>query len=142
MQETIARLLAVLHRKNRCYVNRSLKPYKITSSEVGILLSLYEKEGRTQEELSSYLVIDKAAITRGLKSLEHKGYIIRVVDDIDRRYNRIHLTEDALFVKDEILFITRSWSNNIEEIVGKEEFKHLYETLQTIKNTLLEEKNL
>jgi len=142
MQKTIARLLAVIHRKNRCYVNRSLKEYHITASEVGILLSLYEKEGQTQEELSSYVVIDKAAITRGIKSLETKGYVYRKVDEYDRRYNRIHLTEQALSVKDEIRTITRTWSNMILEIVGEEEFAHLYATLQTIKTTLLKDEIL
>ncbi|MCK9348999.1 MAG: hypothetical protein M0P41_08680, partial [Sphaerochaeta sp.] len=61
MNTSLGRLIAILHRNKQMYLNARLKAYGITSAEVGILMSLYRKEGRTQEELSQWLHIDKAA---------------------------------------------------------------------------------
>ena len=64
MKQSLGRLVAILHRRNIAYLNSVLKPYAITSAEVGIMRSLYKAEDRSQEELSLSLTIDKAAIVR------------------------------------------------------------------------------
>jgi len=66
MYTSLARHLAILHRHNQRYLNQVLKPYSLTSGEVGFLMSLYQAEGQTQEELSTALVIDKAATARAM----------------------------------------------------------------------------
>src|SRR5690554_5510439 len=95
MQQSLSRLVAILHRSHAMYVNRVLKQWNITNGEVGFLMTLYQAEGRTQEQLCSILAIDKAAATRGLCSLENKGYITRQVNEQDKRCKCIYLTEKA-----------------------------------------------
>ncbi|MDD4574200.1 MAG: MarR family winged helix-turn-helix transcriptional regulator, partial [Sphaerochaeta sp.] len=62
--QSIGRLIAILHRKSQIFTNKALKEFSLTSAEYPFLFALYHKEGQTQEELSSYLYIDKAATAR------------------------------------------------------------------------------
>lgn len=65
-------------------------------------MALQHHEGVTQEELTTIVSVDKAATTRTVKSLEEKGYLIRVQDEQDRRYNRIYSTDAAKRLADAV----------------------------------------
>ena len=58
-------------------------------------MALQHYEGITQEELTAIVCVDKAATARAVKSLEAKGFLIRVQDQMDRRQNRIYPTPVA-----------------------------------------------
>ncbi|MGH0054524.1 MAG: MarR family winged helix-turn-helix transcriptional regulator [Sphaerochaetaceae bacterium] len=136
---SLGRLVAILHRNNQMYLNSHLKPWDITSGEVGILMRLYSKEGKTQEELSQWMHIDKAAITRTIHTLEEKGIIIRKQDSKDRRCNRIYLTEKGKQLEAEIVPIVRSWSEHISKIIGQEAYTMLCEELESLLSVLKKE---
>lgn len=111
MQKSIGRLLSILHRQSQVYMNTMLKDYHITSSEYIFLIRLYKQDGITQDNLSSFLYIDKAATTRAMQSLELKGYIKREKDNNDKRCNHIFLTDKAWNIKEELLHRVYSWSD-------------------------------
>jgi DNA-binding MarR family transcriptional regulator len=111
----IGRLVSILHRQSQIYFNYALKEYNITSAEYAFLMYLYRQDGLTQEELSSYLYIDKSATHRAIKSLEKKGYVIKAKDDEDKRYNRVYLSAKAKELKDEIRQRVRRWSEYLRE---------------------------
>ncbi len=115
MKTSIGRLVSILHRQAQIYINHALKEFDITSAEYAFLLYLYRKDGITQDELSSYLYIDKAATARAIRSLEKKGYVIKDKDDIDKRCNRILLTDKAKECKDEIRKRIWRWSEFLTE---------------------------
>ena len=58
-----------------------------------MLLVLFDKEGCSQDDMTTVLNVDKAAITRVIKKLEDKEYIFRKQDGEDRRLKRIYLTD-------------------------------------------------
>lgn len=120
MKRNIGQLMSILHRQSQVYFNYSLKEFNITSAEYSFLMYLYRKEGATQDELSSYLCIDKAATARAIKSLEEKGYVIKDKDDEDRRCNRIYLTDKAKHHKDEIRQRVWRWSDFLKEGIDKD----------------------
>ena len=92
MNKSVGRLVSILYRKNQVYLNQALKSLDITATEMSSLLCLYHSDGVTQDEMSHYLLIDKAAIARAIVSLLDKGLIIKEKDDIDKRANRIYLS--------------------------------------------------
>lgn len=132
MRQTLGRLVAILHRRNIAYLNAALKPYEITSGEVGIMRSLYQAEDRSQEELSLSLYIDKAAIARAVKSLESKGYVMRINDERDKRCNRLFLTEQAKRLQGEIEPLIDAWNNDRRAALGDEEYERLCNTLHSL----------
>ncbi|WP_332445963.1 MarR family winged helix-turn-helix transcriptional regulator [Sphaerochaeta sp.] len=132
MIPSLGRLIAILYRKNQIYLNTQLKPYNLTSGEVGLLMSLYQEEGQTQEALSAALNIDKAATARTVKVLEQKGYVNREQDTEDKRCNRIHLTENARVLQHDIVSVIQNWSRNIATFLGEKSYAELYSNIKNI----------
>lgn len=120
MKNSIGRLISILHRQSQIYINCVLKEYAITSAEYAFLLYLYRKDGLTQDDLSTYLYIDKSATARAIKSLEEKGYIIRNKDSVDKRCNRVYLSEKAKSHEDEIKRRVLRWSEFLTEDMDEE----------------------
>lgn len=139
MNTSLGRLVAILYRNNQMYLNSQLKRYGITSAEVGILMSLFRKEGKTQEELSQWLHIDKAATTRTVRTLEEKNFIIRKQDEHDRRCNRIFLTEQGKALEPRVAPVVRAWSEHISSLAGEETYARLCNDLEYIFDALKED---
>ncbi|MGE4453456.1 MAG: MarR family winged helix-turn-helix transcriptional regulator [Sphaerochaeta sp.] len=139
MYNSLGRLVAILHRNNQMYLNSHLKEWDITSAEVGILMNLFMEEGKTQEELSKWVHIDKAATTRTVHGLEEKGIIWRKQDSLDRRCNRIHLTQKGRELELHVIPVVRAWSEHIAHLVGEESYTSLCEGLESISRALDEE---
>lgn len=136
MNNSIGRLISILHRKSQVYINYALSDFNITSAEYSFLLCLYRKDGKTQEELSSFLDIDKSATTRAIKSLEEKGYVTKEKDDDDKRFNRIYLTDKAKENQDNIKKQIFHWSEFLMEDVSEEDAAILFNVLESMTNKL------
>lgn len=95
MDQSIGRMITLLARKSQGYLGEALSKYNLTAAEQPFFMALQSCEGLTQEELTAIVCVDKAATARAVKSLEEKGYLIRVQDDKDRRQNRIYPTDAA-----------------------------------------------
>ncbi|NLC11467.1 MAG: winged helix-turn-helix transcriptional regulator [Firmicutes bacterium] len=130
MKKSIGRMVSILHRHAQVYINYSLNEYNITSAEYAFLLYLYGQEGVTQDELSSYLYIDKSATARAIKSLEEKGYVRKHKDDSDKRCNRIYLTEKAKRCREEIRLRVRRWSEFLSEGIDEEAMEKVLTVLE------------
>lgn len=118
MQRSLGHLLSILHRQSQVYINHSLKTFNITSAEAAFLLYLYQKDGATQEELFSYLFIDRAATARAIKSLAAKGWVIKSKDSTDRRY-RIYLTAKAREHRKQIRQRVKGWNEFLSAGIDK-----------------------
>ncbi len=110
-QQSIGRLIAILHRQSQIYTNSALKEFSLTSAEYPFLFALYHREGQTQEELSSYLYIDKGATARVIKTLIAKGFVIKKQDSQDKRCNRIFLTQKAKQQREDIHRCVMQWNS-------------------------------
>ncbi|WP_202404761.1 MarR family winged helix-turn-helix transcriptional regulator [Shimazuella alba] len=112
--ESIARWISVLHRQFQIYLNRELKDYDINSSEYIFLVNLYEKDGISQEQLSTNLFINKAATARAIARLEKLDYVKRTRDPNDSRAYLVTLTTKGLemrnFIKTKLMYWTQTIS--------------------------------
>jgi MarR family transcriptional regulator for hemolysin len=83
-------------RTARQMVNRRLQPLGLSSAEGNILFHLLtQARAMSQEEIVAQLDISKPAVSRALDTLEAKGYVSRARDSVDRRVNRVTLTDRA-----------------------------------------------
>jgi len=83
---------AALHMKSALQRRFKQRGYDITTEQWSILLSLWEKDGRTQQEIADKTCKNKANITRFIDDLERSGYVMRKPDIADRRKYAVHLT--------------------------------------------------
>ena len=95
MANCVGRVMTRLARKCQIAVGNALQQYNLTAAEEPFLMSVLNNEGLTQEELTAYVGVDKAAASRTVRSLEEKGFLVRVQDPKDKRQNRVYPTDKA-----------------------------------------------
>ncbi len=72
----------------------------ISNSQHWLLMSLSREQFKSQKEIAARLNISPAAVTMTLKKLESEGYIIKVMNPQDTRFNSVQLTEKGLHAVD------------------------------------------
>lgn len=136
MDKSIGRMITLLARKSQGYLSSALSKYNLTVMEQPFFMALQHYEGITQEELTVIACVDKSATTRAVKSLEEKGYLIRVQDKQDKRQNRIYPTMAAKqlgeTVRNELLYFNDLLTQGIEP----ENIDLVYETLLKMEENL------
>lgn len=130
MGKSVGRLVSILYRKNQVYLNMVLKPLNITAAELPILSYLFEHDGVSQEELSSFLAIDKASTARAVQSLLKKGFLRKERNPADRRANRVFLTEFAINQKSKIRKLLRQWSSYLTEGIDEQSVNIMFTVLE------------
>ena len=75
----------------------------LTHPEIQALRHIAVHGNISQATLTTRLGVDKAAVTRVLKSLEEKGYVCRETDPEDKRVKRVYALDKALNIKDEVV---------------------------------------
>ena len=68
---------------------------EITVEQWSILVRLYARDGRSQQDLSACTRRDKPGITRLVDTMEKNGLVVRQPSSADRRVNLIYLTARA-----------------------------------------------
>lgn len=118
---SIGRWISILYRYRLNYLGKRLEPYNIGSGQHLFLMVLSKNDGINQEELSSYLKIDKATTAKAIKKLEEEGYVIRRIDDIDKRAYRVFLTDKGRDVIPIIDKAVKDWEEFITEGFSEKE---------------------
>ncbi|MDO5291802.1 MAG: MarR family winged helix-turn-helix transcriptional regulator [bacterium] len=132
MKEYPGKLISILYRKSQSFFAQMLKEHGLTSAEYPVMILLLKKDGRTQEELSAELVIDKSAITRVVQSLVEKGFVEKQKDAIDKRCNHIYLTEQGLRCKTSIEQTMEEWNDIQTKNIPTEQLDELMRLLHQI----------
>lgn len=145
MEQRIGRLISILYRKSQMYLAQALKNYDITSAEYPAMLFLNQKNGVTQEEMSSHLHLDKSAVTRIIQTLESKGFVAKKKDEKDQRCNRVYLTEKGFQIQEHIEKALDDWNlilmTRIEPEKGQEIYDLLMQMVTNVKVEFLDKKS-
>jgi MarR family transcriptional regulator, transcriptional regulator for hemolysin len=76
-------------------LNTALEPFDIYSSEWAILYVLKKNGPLTQKEIADYLSIEPPPVTRTIKKLVEKKYVLQIKGE-DKRTNRVFLTDFSI----------------------------------------------
>ena len=94
--ERIAMGLGELHKKMTRMQSRMLEEYHISLMEYHILNLLRRSQNLNQNELAAVLNVDKALISRQIRSMEEKGLLTVEQDPDCRRQKTLKLSESAV----------------------------------------------
>lgn len=130
----IGRNILILSRRLNNFLSVELKNSDITATELMYLTVLFDKDGRTQEELAQTLEINKSATTRTIRNLEARGVVTRRGDSNDQRAKRVFLTEKALFYKKQLNQIQQKWVQLSHANFTEEESEQIDKMLQKMVN--------
>lgn len=121
LENSPGRWISTLHRYAQSHIGKCLKPYDIGSGQYIFLMVLYRNDGRKQEDLAKELNIDKGTTARAISNLEKHGYVTKVVDEADKRANRVYLTSKAYELKPKIHQTLLAWTNIITAGMSEDE---------------------
>lgn len=133
MANCVGRVLTRLARKCQIAVGSALQQYNLTAAEEPFLMAVLNNEGFTQEELTAYIGVDKAAASRAVRGLEEKGFLTRVQDPKDKRQNRVYPTEKAKEIGPKVRKELYKINLALTEALTKEEDDMVYALLERIE---------
>lgn len=114
-------------RLHRSVVERRLSCTGVYRSQHQILMFVSSNPNVSQKELARMYGVSGATITVSLKKLEKGGYIRRLVDQNDNRFNQISITEKGRKVVEDSISIFRrmelcmfeGFSESDREVLGE-----------------------
>lgn len=107
----------------------------ITPEQFKVLTHLWQKDGRSQQELASLSDRNRANVTRIIDILEREGIVERRNDENDRRVNKIYLTELGKDLEEDAAKCAEQTLNFALQNIKKSEIETSRQTLlQIIKN--------
>lgn len=114
------------------FLSKHLPSLHLSNMEFSLLFMLYHTNGTSQDELSKLTYLDKATVSRGIKSLEEKDYVFRVKDKVDKRVKSVYLTEKAYEKRNQIDQIVGDWYSRMLEGIPKLQVAQFFDTLGAI----------
>lgn len=126
---TIGKNLFTVQRYFKIFLNHRLKKHGLNSAQFMTLLILTRQDGVSQESINERLQFDKGFVAKVAKSLEKEGYIIRKVNQEDRRAYKLFLTDKAKALKSMMFKILNEWDSTILDGVTESEIEILENTL-------------
>ncbi|WOZ39091.1 MULTISPECIES: MarR family winged helix-turn-helix transcriptional regulator [Paenibacillus] len=74
-------------------LEKEFRPYNITRSQWIAMYYINTHKSMTQRELAEELSIKEPSVVRLLQKLEAEGYLLRSIDDADKRMKQIQLSD-------------------------------------------------
>jgi len=119
--ESIFKWLSIVMRYTHKHINHQMEDLQIGRGQHQYLLTLYHHNGISQEELSKKLGIDKGTTARAVKKLVDNGYIVREVDENDKRAFKLFVTDKAEGYKNKFFEISDEWEATLLEGISEEQ---------------------
>jgi DNA-binding MarR family transcriptional regulator len=131
---SLSRWISLLYRYSHIYIGRQLSNYDISNGQYIFLNALYKQDGISQEEISDYLKIDKGTTAKVIMQLEKEAYIIRRVDETDKRSKKVFLTEKGLKIKPIVRKTLENWTDALWIGFTEDEKKLTLKMIERIAN--------
>lgn len=132
-KEPIGKLISLISRKNQKYLSKALKAYQLGSGgQHSFLKAIISHPGVNQDQLTVDLKFDKATTARSVKQLEEAGYIVRKVDEKDRRSHRLYPTQKGLSFGPTLQTILEAANERLTSSLSEVERDQLISLLQKI----------
>ncbi|MDR2503391.1 MAG: MarR family transcriptional regulator [Deltaproteobacteria bacterium] len=133
MTFTTSRMLAASLHKHMAALGLDL-----TAEQWGLLMRFWNRGDITQEEITRIAGVDKSTVSRALKGMERKGWIIRKLDPADTRRKILSLTDKADALKQSSLRAVQITLAQALKGIDMEECAVCLKVLGLIKTNLLD----
>lgn len=129
-KRSVGKYISILYRQSQCYIANEFSPYGIGKGQYIFLHVLYEHDGMSQEELASFLKMDKGTTARAVDKLEENGYVVRKKNLEDKRAYHLYVTPKAMEMKSLFYEKLREWTNVVLRGINEKEQALFFEVLE------------
>lgn len=119
---------SIIHRFSIMYHVRSMKEFNISGHQMGYIMHVCQQPGISQEDLASWLRLNKGSVAKGIRSLVQDGYIQRIPNENDHRAYCLFPTEKAYKIFSEAERSLKHFNEILTYNMTKEE-QDLFKTL-------------
>lgn len=120
--------------------NEEAKNYGVTMAIGFTLLSIDPKKGTPSTALGPKMGMESTSLSRILKTLEERGYIVRKPNPKDGRGVLIHLTPLGLEKREDSKGVVLRFNEVVKEHVDQEDLRGFFNTVETINKLILDKK--
>ena len=130
----IAPFISVIYREHGKFINDKVKDDGLSFGLYPLLIHIYKNEGIIQEQIAESLHLNESTITRNLKKLENKGFIIKIPD---KRTKIIKTTDKGKITVEKVMHYDESWDEKIKNNLTDEEYIAFKQILMKICEDLI-----
>ena len=150
----IGRNINIADKYFRIFLRDALKPHGLNTAEGTVLLSLYGENAsterqifnsihdhafhHTQDQIIDELHYDRGVMTRTMKALEEKGYVLRSGNPDDFRSYIFSLTSKALDFKQVLVDILQEWNACLLDGIDPQTLKTVETALENMAHNAIE----
>ncbi|MEO7067536.1 MAG: MarR family transcriptional regulator [Rhodanobacter sp.] len=121
----------------RKHFDRRAVKFGLTRAQWRATKVLYHRPGLRQTELADFLEMEPIAVGRVIDRLQAAGFVERRADPKDRRAWRLHTTEQARGVIDDMELIARGLRKDAATGIDVAELQQAMDVLTRMKDNLL-----
>ncbi|MCR5035750.1 MAG: MarR family transcriptional regulator [Bacteroidales bacterium] len=124
-------------RIKKCFIDRlQQNGINVTPEQYLVLDILWEKQSLSQQNIADLIQKDKNSVTKIIDSLEKKNLVNRVVDQKDRRINKIELTQEGLVLERITTEVAINFMNDTVKDIDGQDLDKLVEVMRKLKDNL------
>ena len=121
----ISKLVAIIYKSQKIFFNNMFSELDINNTQFNILFEISKDSDINQEKIASRCNFDKGSVARSIKKLEDNGFILRAIDENNRRQNIISLTQKGR----ETINETTKLLNDLEDYFFDDDEKELIQNI-------------
>ncbi|MBQ7533762.1 MAG: MarR family transcriptional regulator [Bacteroidales bacterium] len=124
-------------RIKKCFIDRlQQNGINVTPEQYLVLDILWEKQSLSQQNIANLIQKDKNSVTKIIDSLEKKNLVNRVVDQKDRRINKIELTKEGLALEKITTEVAINFMNDTVKDIDGQDLDKLVEVMRKLKDNI------
>lgn len=124
-----------LHRLLNSTYMAKFKTYGLGGSMLSILFIIGKNPNINQKSIADILVLDPSTMSRDLKKLIHKGWVIATKGE-DPRNSELRLTEEGIILLEEVSPIWQKLHSKVEDILGSFNLQNLDIMTRALKENI------
>jgi DNA-binding MarR family transcriptional regulator len=125
------------HRLSRMY-NQKAAEHDITMS-IGFILMSIDKEGTPSTALGPRMGMEPTSLSRTLKTMEERGFIVRKESEADKRKVLILLTPQGVEKRREVRNFVLGFNQDLTQRVSEKKLAVFYEVFSAIDDVIEQE---
>lgn len=109
----VAKLIAMIAKSFTLYVNHHLEKYDLNASQLQLLFEISNNDNLNQDKIAMKCNVNKGSVARSIKKMEDRGFVIREIDENNRRQNKVSLTQKGEETLTEAIKILDEWESEV-----------------------------
>lgn len=122
--------ISIVMRRLCTYAEHAFEEQDVGFPEQLIIMCLEKNGPSSQDDIASYLEVDKGAIARTVAKLEAKQLVAREVCPDDHRRYQVCLTEQARALTDKMPHVFENWLASVFQGISSEDVETTMRTIE------------